>query len=212
VVALAVSTAAPAWAQDKPSTKLYVSADVGTAKQGISEYSFGIAVPPRDDTSTVFRVRVGYQFIRYFALEAGYADLGSYSNGVHMDCTGGSQVVCIPDFRSEVDLSAFHLSGVGMFPFGDRFTVRAQIGFMARRKETHQVPVTGADYRRSATDVMPTLGFGASFALKPKVELYAEWNKFTGDEPSYGAVQEPPGSLMDEADLESFSVGARFRF
>lgn len=215
VVALLVSApliSAPAWAQDRPSTKWYASADFGTAKNGVSDYAFGVAVPPRDEKSAVFRVRVGYQFVRFFALEAGYADLGSYRTGIHMDCSSAPQVVCIPDFESQVDLSAFHFSGVGMVPIGDRLTVRAQVGFMAREKQTHQIPITGDDYRRSATDVLPTIGVGASFAIRPKVEVYAEWNKFVGDDPSYGGVQSAPGTVMDESDVEAFSIGARFRF
>jgi len=42
----------PVFAQDAPKTKWYVSADVGSAKQGISEFTFGRAVAPTDRKST----------------------------------------------------------------------------------------------------------------------------------------------------------------
>lgn len=214
LAALAVALcAAPTFAQDKPATRLYVSADIGTAQNGVSEYAYGTPVAPRDEKSQVFRVRVGYQFIRFFALEAGYADLGSYETGVRMDCSISPQVQCIPDFESEVDMHAWTINGAGMVPIGDRLTVRAQIGWQLRTKQTHQIPVTGADYTRSSELVLPTYGVGASFALKPKIELFAEWNKFVGDDPGYGdGIPAAPGSILDEADAEAFSLGVRWRF
>jgi opacity protein-like surface antigen len=210
---LAALCAVPAMAQDQPKTKLYVSADIGSAKIGVSQYAYGIAVAPRDAKSQVFRVRVGYQFIRFFALEAGFADLGSYGTGVHMDCSISPQVQCIPDFESEIDMQAWTINGVGMIPIGNRLTVRAQIGWLGRTKKTHQVPSTGADYTRSSGQVLPTYGVGASFAVKPKLEVFAEWNKFVGDDPGYGdGTPAPPGSILDEADAEAFSLGVRWRF
>ncbi len=82
--------ALPAHSQNAPSTKFYVSADVGTADNGVSEYAFGTPAGPRDEKSNLFRVRFGYQFVRFFALEAGYADLGSYSANIDMDCSSSS--------------------------------------------------------------------------------------------------------------------------
>src|SRR6185436_1325077 len=119
--ALAALLCAPAaFSQNAPSTKWYVSADVGTAKNGVSDYAHG-AVTARDEKSKVFRLRAGYRFIKYVALEAGVSDLGSYSADVRVDC--GNSADCIGDFRSDVDLRAFNLSAVARLPLGERFAL-----------------------------------------------------------------------------------------
>lgn len=202
-----------AQAQDAPTTKWYVSADVGKAKNGVSSYAYGLPDSPRDEKSEVYRVRAGYQFWRFFAMEGGYADLGNYSNNVRMDCSVSPSVECIPDFRSSVDLKAWTVNAVASYSFGDRLSVRAQLGWMYRTKDTHQVPVTGDDWRRSSSQILPVFGFGASFALQPRLELYGEWNKFVGKKPGYGdGNPSPPGSITDESDVEAFSLGVRWRF
>jgi hypothetical protein len=207
------SCAAPAFSQDAPSTKLYVSADIGNASNGVSQYVYGTPVPPRDEKSAVFRVRAGYQFVRFFALEAGFADLGSYGANVHMDCSVSPQVTCIPDFESEIEMRAFTTSGVAMYTFGDRLSVRAAVGLYLREKKTRQVPLGAPAHSRSSHAVLGSFGFGAGYAVTKKLDVYLEWNKFQGEDPGYGdGTPSPPGSIADEADLEAFSLGARWRF
>jgi hypothetical protein len=215
LIAVATLVAAPAFAQDKPATKWYVSADVGAAKMGISEFVYGRSVAPRDRKSGAFRVRAGYQFIRYFALEASYVNPGSYSTHVDMDCSSAPQVQCIPDFRSDIDLQALGLFGVGMVPIGDRLSVRATVGFSVREKSTHQVPEGAADYTRNSHAVIASLGVGAGFALTSRLEIYAEWNKYEGEgggHPFPTAEVKKPGTVIAEGDIEIFSMGARWRF
>jgi len=214
LAALSALLVSPAFAQDAPKTKWYISADVGSAKQGISEFVFGREVAPTDRKSTTFRLRGGYQFVRFFALEASYVDLGSYSTGVHMDCSQATQVQCIPDFRTELDLQSLGLLGVGMVPIGDRLTFRATVGVSARQKRTHQVPEGAADYTRTSTAVLPSFGVGAGFAVTRKLDVYAEWNKYAGES---GEGRFPTGEMLNpgtisEGDIQVFSMGVRWRF
>jgi OOP family OmpA-OmpF porin len=213
-VAFAALAAVPSFAQDAPTTKWYASADLGTAKMGVSEFTFGRAVAPQDRKSGAFRLRGGYQFVRFFALEAAYADLGSYSTRVDMDCSQAPQVQCIPDFRTDIDLQSLGLFGVGMVPIGDRLTFRATVGFSARQKRTHQVPDGAPDYTRTTTAVLPGFGVGAGFAVTKKLDVYAEWNKYEGEN---GDGQFPTGEMSNpgtigEGDIAIFSLGARWRF
>lgn len=214
LAALVALLASPSFAQDAPRTKWYVSADVGSAKMGVSEFTLGRPVAPQDRTSGAFRLRGGYQFVRFFALEASYANLGSYSTRVDMDCSPVPQVQCIPDFRTEIDFQALGLFGVGMVPIGDRLTFRATVGFSARQKRTHQVPDGAPAYTRTSTAVLPGLGVGAGFAVTKKLDVYAEWNKYVGDNGSGGF---PTGEISNpgtigEGDIAIFSLGARWRF
>jgi OmpA-OmpF porin, OOP family len=210
-LAACVLCAMPAMSQDKPSTKFYASADLGTAENGVSEYVLGTPEGPRDEKSNVIRVRFGYQFVRFFALEAGYADLGNYSANIDMDCSSAPQVECVPDFRSDLDISAWTINGAGALPIGERFALRANIGFALRTKKTHLVPVEGDDVHRTSQKLLPCYGVGANFAITKKIDVFAEWSKFAGDEVSMGSIR-APGGLIDESDLEALSLGVRFRF
>jgi hypothetical protein len=156
-------------------------------------------------------VRIGYQFVRFFALEAGYADLGSYRANIDMDCSSAPEVECIPDFRSDVDISAWSLNGAGALPIGERFALRANLGWILRKKHTHLVPVEGDDSRRSSQKVLPHVGASVNFAVTKQIDVFAEWSKFMGDEVSMGSIR-APGGLIDESDLETLSLGVRWRF
>ena len=205
--------AMPAHSQNAPSTKFYISADVGTADNGVSEYAFGTPEGPRDEKSNLFRIRFGYQFVRFFALEAGYADLGSYSANIDMDCSSSPdpEIECIPDFESNLDLSAWTFNGVGQLPIGDRFALRANLGLALRRKKSHLVTIEGDDIQRSSQKALSLYGIGANFAVTRKIDVFAEWSKVAGDEPGMGSIR-APGGLLDESDLEALSLGVRFRF
>jgi hypothetical protein len=203
--------AVPAMSQDRPPAKFYASADLGTAENGVSEYVLGTPEGPRDEKSNVIRVRFGYQFVRFFALEAAYADLGSYTANIDMDCSSAPQVECIPDFRSDVDISAWSLNGAGALPIGERFALRFNLGMVLRSKKTHLIPVEGDETRRSSRKALPCVGVSANYAVTPKIDVFAEWSKYMGDQVSMGSIR-APGGLIDESDLETLSLGVRFRF
>jgi OmpA-OmpF porin, OOP family len=209
---IACGTAPDAFAQDRATGKWYVAADLGSSSIGVSQYNFATPVTPRDSRSNTFRVRAGYQFVEYFALEAGYADLGDYQANVRVDCASAPSQPCIGDYRSEIKLRAVMINAAGVLPIGARFTVRGNIGMGLRVKETHQFPENAQDYELSANELMPFFGFGAGVAITPKLEVIAEWNKFAGQAEGYGDGVSKPGELGDEADVEAFSLGVRFRF
>jgi hypothetical protein len=213
ITALVASFSLPSFAADAPQTKWYVSADAGNGKMGASAYVYGRSIAPRDGSAPVIRLRGGYQFIRYFALEAAYVNLGSYSSTVDMNCSAAPQVQCIPDFRSDIDMQALGLFGVGLLPVGDRLAFRATVGLAVREKKTHQVPVGAPDYTRTSHLVMGSFGFGAGWALTKKLDIYAEWNRYDGDGGSgftVGKIQAP--GTVAEGDIHVFSLGARWRF
>jgi opacity protein-like surface antigen len=213
LAALVASCSLASFAADAPQTRWYVSADAGNGKLGPAKYVYGRSVEPRDGSSPVFRLRAGYQFIRYFALEAAYVNLGSYSSTVDMNCGNAGQVQCIPDFRSDIDMQALGLFGVGLLPVGERLTFRATVGLSLREKKTHQVPVGAPDYTRTSSLAMASIGFGAGWALTKKLDIYAEWNQYAGDSGAPFAVGDvqAPGTVK-EADIRVFSLGARWRF
>jgi OmpA-OmpF porin, OOP family len=209
---IAAGVMAPAVAEDKPS-KLYASLDVGNARNGVSDYVLGTELPGADRESTAFRVRGGYQFMRFFAMEAGYVDLGSYRADVHLDCSSAPYIFCGPDFSATTDLHAWHVSAVATYSFDDRLNVRAQMGWMWRTAKTRFTPVSADAYSTSDGQLLPTFGVGVGFSITPHLETYAEWNKFVGDDPEFGVSSvSDGGTISDESDIEAFSLGVRWRF
>jgi len=66
-----------------------------------------------DDEDTSLQVYGGYKFLKYFAVEARYVDLGSFSDGV-----------------DDLDLSGFSVHAVGIIPFGSSgWELFGQLGY-----------------------------------------------------------------------------------
>lgn len=100
-----------------------------------------------DDTDTAYKVVLGYQFSRNFALEAAYHDFGEFS---------------VRGPRRSEEATALSASGVGRLPVSDRFSLYAKAGL--GRVET-----------RSDDSVNLLVGLGASYQFLPALELRVEY-------------------------------------
>ena len=98
-----------------------------------------------DDEDTAFSVFGGYQFNRYFGLEAGYADFGK----LEPRGTG-----------AELEANSVYLTAVGTVPFTDKFSGYAKAGFQRWDLDTSIPSVVGND-DDSGTD--PTYGVGLQY-------------------------------------------------
>ena len=122
--------AAPAWAQG------YFGASVGQSKL-------------ESTNDTALKGFAGYQFTPNFAIEAGYADLGSVS------FAGRS-----------AGITAFDLSFVGSWELGNRFALLGRFG--AYR----------ADTSGFGTNLGPIFGLGMSYALTHNASFRLEWQRY----------------------------------
>lgn len=212
-VALAAALfAVPAFAQDGPSTKFYAALDLGRSQTGASDYVYGRVDGPNEHTSEAFRARVGYQFIRYFAVEAGYSDLGEFEdNNIDMDCPPVTVDPCVEDFSESFEYRGPFISAVGSYTFGDMLTVRASLGTMLRRKSSHTARVDGTGHDSSAEKGTTILGFGLGVPIGKRFEISADWTRIEGVSRSlYTLVA--PGEVINEADTQTFWLGGRWRF
>ncbi|KAF1723034.1 outer membrane beta-barrel protein [Pseudoxanthomonas wuyuanensis] len=113
-----------------------------------------------DDEDTAFSVFGGYQFNRYFALEGGYADLGSLeSDGVGRD----------------LEASSVYLTAVGIVPFTEKFSGYAKAGFQRWDLDAGIPALTGTG-DDSGTD--PTYGVGLQYRFNGNVALRGEYSRF----------------------------------
>ena len=85
-----------------------------------------------DDTDSAYKVFGGYQIDEYFAVEAGYANLGelSFSNGNY---TGwgdslGNDGLLIETLETSIKVTSFMVNGVAQYPISDRFSVFGKLG------------------------------------------------------------------------------------
>ena len=86
LAALLFATTA-AFAQAPAGTqKIYVGVQVGQSRLDREDFNESVV---RDDEATAYSLLVGYRFSRYFAMEAGYANLGEYTAEFPLFCPGG---------------------------------------------------------------------------------------------------------------------------
>ena len=113
-----------------------------------------------DDEDTAFTAFGGYQFNRWFALEAGYADLGKLEPGA-------------PGAALEADSAYF--TAVGIVPFSDRFSGYAKAGLHRWDVDT-VLPGLSGTVDDSGTD--PTYGLGLQYRFSDAFALRAEYSRF----------------------------------
>jgi OOP family OmpA-OmpF porin len=135
-----------------------------------------------DDSDTTYKAFVGYRFIKYFGIEGGYVDFGTFN-----DETSGIDL--------EVDSTAWDLFVVGILPLGTWFELFGKAGYFQwdRNAETSGL-VTGTE-NDSGNNLVYGGGmafvFGKHFALRLEYERY---------------------EMNDVENLDQESAGIEFRF
>lgn len=113
-----------------------------------------------DDEDTAFTALGGYQFNRYFALEAGYADLGE----IEPELTGRA-----------LEASSLYFTAVGIVPFSNRFSGYAKAGIQRWDLDAALPGLTGTS-DDSGSD--PVYGLGLQVRLTDAFALRGEYSRF----------------------------------
>jgi OOP family OmpA-OmpF porin len=172
----AAGLAGPASAQMSMSSA-YIGASFGQSDLGDScstVAGFGVSC---DDKDTAWKILGGYQFNRNFAAELGYTNLGEIT------LTG-------PGGTATVEVTAFELVGVGIFPIANQFSVYGKLGFARGEAETGGA---AAGFSDSSTDL--TYGIGVQYDFSQQLGVRAEWQRYDFD-----------------AAVDVMSIGVVFRF
>lgn len=137
-------------AQAQENKGFYVGAGAGQSYVDESTY---------DDEDTAFSVFGGYQFNKYFGLEAGYVDFGKLeSDGI----------------GSDLEANSGYLVAVGSVPFTDKFSGYAKAGFQRWDLDT-PIAATGT---RDDTGTDPTYGLGVQYQFNDAFALRGEYSRF----------------------------------
>jgi len=102
--------------------KIYVGVQFGQSRLDRENFHESVV---RDDEATAYSLLVGYRFSRYFALEAGYANLGEYTAEFPLFCPGGSG--CASDF-GETSIDGLVLNAIGIWPVSKHIHLKASLG------------------------------------------------------------------------------------
>lgn len=179
LAAIALAANAPAFAQ------VYVGGSVGRSDISIDrnrlsdqflDLGFDSASTSSSDSDTAYRAYVGYMFLPYVGVEAGYVDLGHFQFRSNVQPTGS--------LTGEPRIKGGELSLVGRLPIGDRFALYARAGVFTARTDTRYVGdgsvevVDGGDRQRKRT-TKPAYALGASYDVTHNVGVRAEWARYT---------------------------------
>ncbi|MDR2188468.1 MAG: outer membrane beta-barrel protein [Azonexus sp.] len=210
-LALAVASSAAMAADD---SGVYVLASIGQSKfkdyppkMSAEDIEDGL-LANGDDKDTAWKLQVGYQFNKYFALEGGYFDLGE-----------ASQKLSIPDAnisgKETYESNGFNLSAVGMLPLGDSgFSLFGKLGvFTAKTKQKLSLVEDGDTYRESLSDRKTGViyGLGALYNITPQLAIRAEYEIYNKVDPGSKTIDGEKVS-GDDSKVNVWSVGLSYRF
>lgn len=160
-----------------------------------------------DDKDTAWSIVGGYKFSRYFAVEAGYADLG----GAKYDALGtvrqfGAATNRPATFAADISAKGPQLAAVGIVPLGSRFDLHGKLGMIFAKttfKETASISGASASDSLSANSTDVFYGLGAGFNVTEHIALNVDWQVYSkvGDEEETG-----------ESDIDALTAGLTFSF
>jgi len=153
-VLLSAVVAAPAMAEN-----LYGAIDIGqtTGKDVCTGNPPGVS--GCEDTATLYRFAVGYQFSPMWGAEASYANYGKASIG----SLGG--------LSGDWEATGLQISGTGTFPIGAKFSIIGKLGIASTDlKVTTNIPSSD-----SATTTKLAYGIGVQYDFTEKVSGRAQY-------------------------------------
>lgn len=186
----------------------YVEATVGNQKANIP--SFSVAGLTKKDSDTTYALGVGYNFNKYFGLEAGYQDLGK----VAYSWTGAGTATFGPDTfvgSGAAELSAKvhgdYVGATASFPIDDHFSVNGRAGWLHWQADAtfsasasgtlNGTPVSAGGSLSASTKSTDTyFGLGVTYKL----------NKNLGFNLGYTEYK------IDEFKAKNWALGARYSF
>ena len=186
----------------------YVGLDVGKSKLGAGNQFFGPEGYTDSGDDTGYKLRFGYQFNRYVAVEVGYADLGEITiNGVPYACT--PTTTCSRSARTKTRGAL--VNTVGSWPFAERWALNGRLGAMRSRVATTEQSVPGpGTFHYSQTDVAITYGAGVSFRLNSHATAGVDWLRFDRYDlyPTFGGS----AGVASQGSSSLVSLGLTYRF
>lgn len=177
----------------------YVLGSVGQSK--IKDWrASGTAGLTTDDTDTAFKLQLGYNLNKNFAVEGGYFNLGKATANY---VSGGT----VANASAKAD--GWNISAVGKLPINDSFAVFGKLGaFYSDTKVSASASIPGIGsgaVNASDSKTGMVYGLGLSYDMTKAIALRAEYE-----------IYDKVGGTYLGTDLKSkvdvFSVGVAYKF
>lgn len=133
-----------------------------------------------DDSDTGFGFAGGYQVNRHFAVEFAYVDLGSVDYRATATISDGVDQR-VADAGLESSASGPVVSGIGIFPIGERFSVFGRIGLSLMSADGKvRIEIDGVSQKasQSSQKTDPMYGIGAEFSLSKNFAIRLSWDRY----------------------------------
>ena len=165
----------------------YLGAGAGRAHLDVNCTS---ACETRD---TAWGVYAGYQFNRYFAIEAGYNDFGTMT-------TAATLFGVTANIRQST--TVWEVDALAIAPVSDKFSMFAKIGMY--RYDTDASSSGAFVSTSSGKGTEFTLGLGAQWAFTPNLAARMEWQRY--NDVGTGSVG------LEEATVSLWRLSGRYKF
>ena len=204
---LACLVAASAFGQ--ANRPFYVGAAVGQSKLDRS-HVIDNPVMSSDEESETWALAVGYRFSRYFALEGGYSDLGSYALELEGLCLASLPPICGGPISARTEVDGFFANALGTWPVAEHFLLSAKVGLVYREVE-FKTTTTGENMW-SAEGTVWKFGIGAGFPINDRVEITLDVSHYLDLGLDLVTPIESPPHTVDSGDATAVTVRVRWMF
>jgi OmpA-OmpF porin, OOP family len=183
----------------------YVGANAGQSRakiddtrivNGLLDEGFDTTAIKDDNRHFGYKLFGGYQFNKYFALEGGYFDLGTFGFTANTLPAAG--------LTGDIKLKGANLDAVVLLPFTEKFSAFGRFGYdYANAKDAFAGygAVIVPDPQRSKDAGNYKFGFGLQYALTPSWGMRAEAERYRVDD-----------AVGNKGDIDMFTVGLLYRF
>jgi len=161
-----VAATVPASASD---TGFYLGAGIGRSSIDIYKFYPSLGDSLEQDNSA-YKAYGGYRFLKFLAVEGGYANLGS-PQGLERNVQEHPE-------RAEVSVKGWDAFAVGILPLGEVVDVFGKIGMMSWDTNITSVQDGEIIYSESTTGNDAAYGIGIGFWVGPNVTLRGEGEWF----------------------------------
>jgi len=176
-----------------------IQADTGAIDTAARRAGFAASTTTADEHDTAWKLYLGHQYHRNFAVEASYTDFGRFSLGTQ---TTGP----VASLSGSVRGYAVSLDAVGLAPVSERFTLFGKVGIQHWDVNTQAATLAAGTATTATTSARGNdwkLGLGARYDFTRNVGVRFEWERFVnvGDSATTG-----------RSNIDVLAVGVQYRF
>jgi len=217
-ISLGVSAQESAKAPDGPASLWYMGVGIGATAASIPDQTVNNAnavfvaangaastIVDEKNRSTGLKVFLGYKFHSNFAVEGGYASLGTTS--IHSDFrSAGVPSTSVGTFDLDYKMTAPFIDAVGTFPLNDKWSLIGRVGLSYTKTSANingsPLTLLVSSNDKSENKIREKFGAGVDYNINAGFTVRAEWERYK--------APDPLGDKVFDVDMASVSVLFRF--